>query len=151
MLARQVTGIEALDQCDARVVQHHLAVAHVDGGDMGGTLFQQHLREAAGRGADIESAAALRGNIEMAEAMLQLQRGARYIVLSLIGKGNDSIEQNQQRRLGRRHAINPHGTAQDGIAGPRTRGVEAVRNQQLVEALPIRHPVVRCRKVCHRT
>ena len=58
---RQRLPVHALEVGDARVALQRrveLALAHVDGGDVGGAVRQQRLGEAARRGADIDRARA---------------------------------------------------------------------------------------------
>ena len=60
---RQAAGVEVLDDDDARVVAQRpveLAVADVERDDARRAALQQHVGEAAGRGADVERLAAAR-------------------------------------------------------------------------------------------
>ena len=64
-------------------------MADIDRRDMGSAALQQHLREAAGRGADVERLAAGGIEAEMVEPGNQLQRRARDIGLRRIVDGDD--------------------------------------------------------------
>ena len=82
MVSGEVARVQPFDQADARIggkCCRELPVPDVDGAHMGGAALQQHLREAAGRSADIERVAAARVEAEMVEAGDQFQRGARNI------------------------------------------------------------------------
>lgn len=87
----EIAGVEAFDQRDAIIPNHHLTVTDLDSGHMGCALLKQYLREAASRGADIESVAALGRNAEMRKRVFQLQSRARYIVSGFIAKRDRRI------------------------------------------------------------
>ena len=98
----------------ARKAGMHLAVADIDGDDMGRAALEQHLREAAGRGADVERVAAGRIEAEMVEPGDQLQRRARDIALRRIVDGDLARAGNGSGRAWRRRAVDgtvPRSTA----------------------------------------
>src|SRR5579872_3825312 len=79
--AAQIAGVDALMHNDARVLAQFpgkLPAADIDRMHAGGAMRQQHVGEAAGRGADIERGAARRVEAEMIECKGELQPAARY-------------------------------------------------------------------------
>ena len=79
---RQVARVDALAADDARVggeLRVELAVADVDGEDLDRAAFEQHLGEAAGRGADVERHEALRRIAEAVERGDHLEAAARDV------------------------------------------------------------------------
>ena len=82
MLCGEVARVQAFEQRDARIRGERrieLPVADIDRDDMRGAALQQHLREAAGRGAEVERRQAGRIEAEGIEAGDQLQRRARDV------------------------------------------------------------------------
>ena len=76
----EVAGVQALDRVHPRVGgerRRELAVADVDGPDLGGAAGEQDLGEAAGRGAEVERDGARRVEAEDVERVHELQRAAR--------------------------------------------------------------------------
>ena len=95
-LARlQVARVAALEHGDALVVANppvELAVADVDGHDLGGTRLQQAVGEAPGRRADVEAAPA--GDfdlVELAQRPLELQPPARHVARPLADADADVL------------------------------------------------------------
>ena len=84
-----------------------LPAADIDRVDLGRAAFEQHLREAAGRGADIEADAAFRIEAEMVERRRQFHAAARDIRMRRarfdLGVGCDFL-----RRLGDELAVGAH-------------------------------------------
>src|SRR5882724_1498612 len=77
---RKMACVRALEHDNARVLAQlpgQLPVSDIDGVDLGGAARQQHVGEAAGRGADVEPDAAGRVDGEMIEGMRELQAAAR--------------------------------------------------------------------------
>ena len=73
----EIAGVQPLARDDARVggeARIKLAVADVDGEHLARAALEQHLREAAGRGAEVERDAAGRRIAEPVEPGDQLQR-----------------------------------------------------------------------------
>ena len=92
-------------------------MADIDRRDMDGTAFQQHLREAAGGGADIERLAAARIESEMVEPGDQLQRGtrdiaARRVVHRQLRPGRDALSGLRHHRT-----VDRDGATLDSVAG----------------------------------
>ena len=68
--ALKIAGVQPFDQRDARIGGErriHLAMPDIDGDDMRRAALQKHLREAAGRGAEIERRQARRVEAERVE------------------------------------------------------------------------------------
>ena len=99
---RQVPGVEVLDDDHARVVAQRpvdLPVADVERDDARGAALQQHVGEAAGRGADVERLAPVDGDAEGVERVRELEPAAADV--RMIGR-----EQRRRRRR-RRPACPP--------------------------------------------
>ena len=93
---RQMPGVEVLDDDDARIVAQppvELPVADVERDDARGAALQQHVGEAAGRGADVERLAAGDGDAEGVERVRELQAAAADV----------GVVRREQRRRRRRH------------------------------------------------
>ena len=73
---RQVAGVGLFVDHDSKVgaeLPRELAVADVDGMDLGGAVGEQDICEAAGGGADVEADAVFRGKGEVGQGMLELE------------------------------------------------------------------------------
>ena len=77
----ELTGVQPFPRGDARIVLQlamQLAVADVDGKDIRGAVCEQHMGEAAGRGADVETNAAFRIESESVERCREFDAAARH-------------------------------------------------------------------------
>lgn len=112
-------------------------MADIDRGDMRSAALQQHLREAAGGGPDIETVMTGRIEPEMVKRRGKLQCGARDIILRRVVDLDDDMLAEQ--RAGFRHHLtaDPDGAALHGVAGARAAGKEAEGDEKLVEALGV--------------
>ena len=100
---------------------------------MRGAAFEQHLREPAGRGADVERRPARRIEPEMVEAGDQLERRAGDIARRRIIDADVGGRLDQLAGLGRDRAAHPDRAPLDRVAGARTGFVKAPDNEKLVE------------------
>ncbi len=81
LLRREVAGVAALAHDDARIVAQlpgELPVPDIDGIDASRAALQQHVGEAAGRGADVEGDGTGGVDAEMVERMGELDAAARH-------------------------------------------------------------------------
>ena len=95
--------------------------------------LQQHLREAAGRRADVERPAAGRIEAEMVEPGNQLQRRAGHVVAGGVVDPDIARRGDGLAGLAGDRAIDRHSAAPDGVTGARAARVEAAADEQLVQ------------------
>ncbi len=136
LLGRQVAGIGALEHDDPRIVAQRpgqLAVADIHGVDPGSTTPQQDLREAAGRGADVDRDGARGIDPETVEPGQELQGSARdpvgaapYLQRQIVGHGLPGLV---EPTLAREDTAGEHERL-----GFRPRLGEAAIEEELIEA-----------------
>ena len=132
----EVAGVQPLDRVQARVGaqrRRELAVADVDRPDLGGAGREQHLAEAAGRGAEVEGDRALRVEPEDVEGVAELQPAARDVRQRVPLDGERRAWADPRRRLRHAHAVDPDGARRDQRLRPRPAVGEPGRHQRLVE------------------
>src|SRR5712672_2711410 len=91
MGSRQMAGVHPLVDNDARILPQlpgELAISDVDGVNAAGAARQQHVSEAAGRGADVEGCLTIDFDPEVIEGVNELEAPARHpgVVVPLDGK-----------------------------------------------------------------
>src|SRR5262249_18500262 len=110
-----------------------LVAADVDGIDPSGAGLEQRIREPAGRSADIERDPALGGKPKGIERRRELDAAARHAAAWLLRDGAFGAFIRKRARLGSNAAADRYATARNEVAGPRARGGEPARHQQLIE------------------
>src|ERR1035437_1130714 len=134
--ARERSGIDALADDDARVGAQapiELTVADVERDDAGGSSLQQHVGEAAGRGADIEGAAAGGIHGEGLERVRELDAAAADV--RMVGHGELDAGIRGGGRAGLRDdlAVYPHLAGEDERTGAFTRRRQPAIEDKCVE------------------
>jgi hypothetical protein len=132
----EFAGVGALDDVDARVIAKadgDLAVADIDGGDVGGAVLEQAIGEAAGGCTNIEAAAALDGDAGALEGVDQLiaaagdeAGGSLEGDLRVLGGGRGGAEGDL--------AVDEDLAGKDEGAGAFAAGREATIDEELIEA-----------------
>ena len=123
----QIARVQPLARDHARIggkPRVELAVADVDREHLARAALEKHLREAAGRRADVERDAAVRRIAEAVERRDQLQRAARDVVGRRIVEGDCRVGIDRLRWPGRERAVDGDVAAEDRIARPRPRRCE---------------------------
>ena len=136
MRFRQISGVETLDDSHSGVAADalsKLAVSDIDSDHTPRAPFEQNLREAAGRSADIEGSASGGRPAEVVERMNELERRARDIGAGLIVDLDPCVRLNRMTGSCCRLAGDEDLASQDGTASPRARYIEAVLNQRFIE------------------
>ncbi len=138
-LARQAPRIEPLERDDARIRLEagvQLPMADVGGIDLGRAALEQHLREAAGRGADVESDAPLRVELEGG------QRRGKLLAAARDGACGARVLQRQSfavgdfgAGLGADVVADPHMPRANEIAGARACRRQAPVHEQKIQPL----------------
>ena len=135
----QMARIGAFQHHDARIVAQlprQLAVADIDGIDLRGAVGQQHVGEAAGRGADIDRDRALGIEREMRERVRELQPAARDPGMILALDLERRVLRHQVAGLGDAAVGAEHLAGHDQRLGLGAGLDQAALDQQLVGALP---------------
>ncbi len=112
----ELANVGAFERHDLRPVAQarmQLVAADVDRVDPARAARQQHLGEAAGRGADVEADAAGDVEAEPVERMRELDAGARHPRERRLG-ADDRLGGDLRRRLGDRHVVGGHQPGGDG-------------------------------------
>ncbi|MNT47267.1 hypothetical protein D3C72_1839670 [compost metagenome] len=120
-----------------------LVVADIDGIDAGGTALHQHLGEAAGGSAHIETGLARRVDAASVEPGHQLERGAGNVVGRRVAEGEFVRLADHLVRLAGRNAVDGDRAAQDGITRTGAAGQQAPLLKREIEADALAHPSTR--------
>ena len=108
--------------------------ADVDRVNLRGAALEQHLGEAAGRGAEVEGDAAGRRVAEMVERGDEFQAPARDVVDGRIEERDRRSFRDRHRRPGGGNAVDRDDAAQDRVARPRPARQQAALDEGDVEA-----------------
>ena len=125
--------------CQPRV---QLAVTDVDRIDARRAALEQHLREAAGRRADIERDDAGHGKAEMIECGDQLHGSARDVVARARDRRIAAPAATPALGLGLDHAADLDQPAADEVLGAGARGHKPQLDQDEIEARPAAYAVL---------
>ena len=137
LFAAELAGVYAFEHDDARIVAEfpgELAAPHVHGIDLGGAALEQHVGEAARRGADVEADHALGIDGETIEAVGELQAAARRVRMRLALDLERRVVGNGRARLLQAPRSGKDAAGHDEGLGLGARLRQAALDEELIEA-----------------
>ena len=140
VIRRQVAGVEAFQIGDTRIrgeVGVKLSVADIDAMHMRGAALEQHLRETARRGADVERSRPAGSKRKPSSAAISFSAARGHVVPGRVGDLDPGRGRHQRSGLVEGQAVYLHRAPQDGVAGARARGEGAAPQQQQIEPQPL--------------
>ena len=130
-------GVAALAEADARVVAKgggDLAVAGVDGEDVGGTVLEHAVGEAAGRGADVEAGLAHEVDLPVFEGGFELEAAAADVAEVGSEEAEDSSRVDRGAGLINLLLVDEDTAGEDESLGSLAGGCQGLVDEELVEA-----------------